>query len=248
MKMKLCESCKIEHDSSYASGRFCSAKCSRSFSTRNKRKEINEKVSKTLNEHFSHIVKKIEKNCVICSNSFIVSEGTLQANKRACSKKCASILANSSIERRDRLSKQRIQAIIDGKTNFNSIKCVYNFKGNDIRCDSKIEYACLNYFETIFNAISMKRCEEIIVFNDNGQTRRFNPDFIIETSDCEYIVECKSFVSSKALNEKWRKYNELSIKKKELLIEYAYETNRKSFWFTKDLHLKYYNNINFKPL
>jgi len=43
-----CENCSISHDASYGSGRFCSAKCSRSFSTRSKRKEINEKVSKSL--------------------------------------------------------------------------------------------------------------------------------------------------------------------------------------------------------
>lgn len=43
-----CENCLIEHDGSYASGRFCNKKCSRSFSTKIKRKDINEKVSKTL--------------------------------------------------------------------------------------------------------------------------------------------------------------------------------------------------------
>lgn len=43
-----CELCHKEHDGSYGSGRFCSAKCARSFSTKNKRKEINRKVSKKL--------------------------------------------------------------------------------------------------------------------------------------------------------------------------------------------------------
>lgn len=42
-----CENCGIEHDGSYGSGRFCGTKCSRGFSTKAKRKEINEKVSKT---------------------------------------------------------------------------------------------------------------------------------------------------------------------------------------------------------
>lgn len=44
----LCEACQAQHDSSYASGRFCSAKCSRSFATRSKRAEINAKVSASL--------------------------------------------------------------------------------------------------------------------------------------------------------------------------------------------------------
>lgn len=45
-----CENCGIEHDGSYGSGRFCCTKCSRGFSTKAKRKEINEKVAKTFAE------------------------------------------------------------------------------------------------------------------------------------------------------------------------------------------------------
>lgn len=43
-----CENCKNDHDGSYGSGRFCSEKCSRSFSTKKNRKDINNKVSKAL--------------------------------------------------------------------------------------------------------------------------------------------------------------------------------------------------------
>lgn len=39
----LCENCGIEHDSGFASGRFCSRGCSNSFSTKAKRTEINKK-------------------------------------------------------------------------------------------------------------------------------------------------------------------------------------------------------------
>lgn len=46
-KMK-CEKCSKTHNGEYGSGRFCFNKCARSFSTKNKRKEINSKVSKTL--------------------------------------------------------------------------------------------------------------------------------------------------------------------------------------------------------
>ena len=44
----VCEKCKNDHNGSYGSGRFCSSKCARSFSTSEKRKEINKKVSNTL--------------------------------------------------------------------------------------------------------------------------------------------------------------------------------------------------------
>lgn len=46
--MKKCEYCNKEHDSTYGSGRFCNNKCARGFSTKIKRNEINEKVSKKL--------------------------------------------------------------------------------------------------------------------------------------------------------------------------------------------------------
>lgn len=47
-KSKKCESCFSTLTSKYGSGRFCSAKCARSFSTKNKRQEINNKVSLAL--------------------------------------------------------------------------------------------------------------------------------------------------------------------------------------------------------
>lgn len=44
----ICELCGKEHDGSYGSGRFCSQKCARSFSTSKNRKNINKKVSKKM--------------------------------------------------------------------------------------------------------------------------------------------------------------------------------------------------------
>lgn len=44
----ICENCGNDHTGEFGSRRFCSLKCSRSFSTKSKRKEINEKVSISL--------------------------------------------------------------------------------------------------------------------------------------------------------------------------------------------------------
>lgn len=44
----ICEHCKNSHDGSYGSGRFCSPRCARSFSTSKNRDEINKKVSQSL--------------------------------------------------------------------------------------------------------------------------------------------------------------------------------------------------------
>lgn len=52
----VCKNCgKIfnEKYSKWSNGNFCSKECARSFSTKNKRKEINEKVSKILKEYHS---------------------------------------------------------------------------------------------------------------------------------------------------------------------------------------------------
>lgn len=43
-----CENCGLEHDGKYGSGRFCGKVCARSFSSKEKREEINAKVSKKL--------------------------------------------------------------------------------------------------------------------------------------------------------------------------------------------------------
>ena len=70
-----CENCKKEHDGTYGSGRFCSSKCARGFSTKEKRKEINDKVSEKLKgiklknphiltntERYSGVLKSLEVN------------------------------------------------------------------------------------------------------------------------------------------------------------------------------------------
>jgi len=43
-----CENCNQEHDGNFGSGRFCCKSCSRAFSTKSKRKDINLKVSEKL--------------------------------------------------------------------------------------------------------------------------------------------------------------------------------------------------------
>jgi hypothetical protein len=48
-----CENCNKEPDISYGSGRFCSEKCARAFSTKEKRKEINKKVGLTLKQKYA---------------------------------------------------------------------------------------------------------------------------------------------------------------------------------------------------
>ena len=87
--MYICEKCKQNHDGSFATGRFCSKKCSASFSTLNKRDEINNKVSKKLiggkNPRKGYHIKTGEpilmKNCEMCEN-------LIRIKQRFCSVSC----------------------------------------------------------------------------------------------------------------------------------------------------------------
>lgn len=62
-----CENCTNKHNGKFGSGRFCSSKCARGFSTKNKRDEINKKISLTLKLKGP----KLElKNCKECDKLF----------------------------------------------------------------------------------------------------------------------------------------------------------------------------------
>ena len=73
----ICENCNKEHDGSYGSGRFCSSKYARAFSTKIKRKEINEKVSLKLKKNLDSFCKDCGKKLIkktitgYCSNCYL---------------------------------------------------------------------------------------------------------------------------------------------------------------------------------
>ena len=74
-----CENCGSNHDGSYGSGRFCSKKCARGYATKNKRKEINDKVSISLGGKGS--LRDVNSNCINCGKE-------LYKGKKYCSTKC----------------------------------------------------------------------------------------------------------------------------------------------------------------
>jgi len=80
--MKKCENCECEHDGSYGSGRFCSSKCAKGFSTKAKRSLINEKVSKTLT---GTGIEAFKKTCLNCKKDF----KTKKEKQKFCSVSCS---------------------------------------------------------------------------------------------------------------------------------------------------------------
>jgi ribosomal protein L24E len=95
----ICENCEINHNGSYGSGRFCNAKCARGFATKNKRADINYKVSekmtnrKLTEEHIKNIEQsnnfnrkeKTKRNCLECSDTMLCRPSD---NRKFCSSKC----------------------------------------------------------------------------------------------------------------------------------------------------------------
>lgn len=81
--MKQCENCGNTHNGTYGTGRFCSVKCARSFSTKSKRKKINEKISKKLSGRGNGNITLI---CKSCNNEFKVSWN--KRKQKYCSRKC----------------------------------------------------------------------------------------------------------------------------------------------------------------
>jgi len=86
-----CEYCNNDHDGSYGSGRFCSKKCAKGFSTKEKRNGINKKVSiklkyKQIPWNAGKKIKPREKViCKTCGKSF---EKIIGKNKKYCSTLC----------------------------------------------------------------------------------------------------------------------------------------------------------------
>ena len=243
--MKNCENCETEHDGKYGSGRFCSIKCSRGFSTKAKRKEINAKVSKTLSNSGHAPIKKI---CEICKKDFIIKYE--KRYQQTCSLQCGSKLKWLNPLYAEHMSAVMIDSYINGKrksVHNRSIHCNYEFNGKKIRCDSKVEYAGLDYFVKTYNVLSIDRCDFSIKYQLNNKIRRYLPDFKIVTTDYIYIIECKCFfkLTAKMLKSKsWNMYYSTIKVKQKSLDEYCKINNYKSFFFTKDLHLKFYNTCN----
>jgi hypothetical protein len=248
----ICENCKIEHNGQYASGRFCSKKCAKGFSTKAKRREINKKVSNTIIKKLNNgetigWAKKIytyeERKCLIC--------GVTYTTKTISKRKYCRICAYISPEFRSHASEIRIQNILNGKVEKfgKSRKCVYPFKDKMIRCDSKLEYCAVKYIDENFNVLLLERCNFSIPYKDFlGCNRKFIPDFFIKTDKSIIIMECKYEKINYQLNEKWTHYLENIPLKRTALQEYCDNNHYDMLWFTdktEGLYKKIKQKINF---
>lgn len=142
-----CENCEYEHDGNYGSGRFCSTKCARSFSTKVKRDEINKKVSKTLTKEGSTITKE----CDYCKNTFISYRSK---NRKYCTLSCARKDNWTDDEYRDNIT-SKIRKRCSKKVEKDRLRYIGRMGGfgkkgyteNGTRYESLFEKKCFDYLE-----------------------------------------------------------------------------------------------------
>ena len=170
----ICEKCGCHHDGSYGTGRFCSVKCSHSYSSLIKRKEINEKLKIYGLKYKEKYKKEYDKNpkiCPICGN---IIPYELRDNK-TCSITCSRKLANINNPH-----------INDGGYREGSSRGKHGYyKG--IYCDSTYELAYLIY--CLDHNIDIKRCDESFEYELNGTKHMYHPDFVVNGT----IIEIKNY-------------------------------------------------------
>jgi len=185
--MKKCENCGNNHEGQYGSGRFCSSKCSRGFSTKEKRKEINEKVSKTL--------KKITlepKECLVCKKIFLPKRRNSQ---KLCSKSCSGKYANLFLDRSIvDWSEVNKKSYAEGK-NFPAGGTTKWLEYKDIKVQGTYEFKACQILDSLLeegSIISWKYSAVRIPYKDmNGINRTYITDFLVETKESRFLLEVK---------------------------------------------------------
>lgn len=106
------------------------------------------------------------------------------------------------------------------------------FRGKTISCDSLLEKSFLLYISRNSDVIDVNRSKIWIEYKDEGISRRYNPDFILDHADgSQSIVEVKSERIGK--NDVWEDYRKKSIIKFKILTEYANLHGMKIMWYTQ---------------
>lgn len=187
--MKICENCGIEHDGIYGSGRFCSCKCARGFSTKLKRKEINSRVSKKLTG------RKLSSNH---------KESLRKAQKLAPSRKGFKMSEEQKLKISKSLkgythsdeTKKKISQAIKGKAGGYRKNSGIGKKGwyKGYWCDSSYELAFVIY--NLEHGIKFARNTKRFEYEFENKKYYYIPDFIM--NDGTY-VEIKNFITDRVL-------------------------------------------------
>jgi len=235
----ICENCKDDHNGSYGSGRFCSLKCARGFSSKAKRNEINEKVSKIMKLKLSMGLKvgfaKINNNnivqsfCEICGKEYTTRTYKNGLWIKTCSKECATKLRVKTYHK-------------------NTNKNVGGYRKGSGRgksgwykeywCDSSYELAYVIY--NLEHNIPFKRNTEGFKYIWKNKEHTYFPDYIVN----EKYIEIKGYETKQNIF----KYNAvlkplIILRKKDLKYILDYVINK----YGKD-YIKLYTNNPYNDL
>lgn len=213
-----CENCNVIIIKKYGSGRFCSTQCSRGFSTKSKRSEINLKVSETITKKlidgekigFCKLGKTIKvkikklkfekpkiiqiRTCETCKKIFESKDKSMAKTcSPDCLKKYRSIQISKATKGNPNVGGYRIGSG-HGKS------CWYESKiAGRVFLDSSWELAFAKYLDA--NNINWKRNTTRFDYNFENKKHYYVPDFYLIETD-EYI-EVKGF-KVKQDEAKWK--------------------------------------------
>lgn len=239
-----CENCNKDHEGTYGSGRFCSSKCARSFSTKDEKvktkrvrciicneevgvnKRVNSKVVRcsVCKERIKNSLQKprILKSkvgvCLVCGNEFIKRDSAT----KTCSKVCSHYLMSKKASER---------VLLRGTNNWKTKQEEFSYKFvHNIRTDSKLEQAAIVYLIDIFKADKIEKYRNILNFWDQDYHKTFNPDFWVVKGSQVYIVEVKMKCSENSTHT----YYTTIPYKKEALQKYCNEKGYIMIWLDFD--------------
>lgn len=210
-----CENCSIQHDGKYGSGRFCSKKCSSSFSS-NKNKDLkNKKISDSLKGKYTGLdnstyksgkfeKQKIEK-CPVCKSDFNKSK-----SKIYCSRNC--YLDDVDFKYRKKISGGYREGSGIGKKGW--------YKG--YWCDSSWELAFVIY--NIENNIKFERNKIGYDYQYKSKNHKYYPDYILSNT----LYEIKGYETDKD-KEKYKGVKDINLRilyKKDIQYMIDYVINK----------------------
>jgi len=182
--MKKCESCDNLHDSKYGSGRFCCSVCARSYSTREKRNEINTKIKLKL--------PRKEKICISCGNTFVHEN---RKPRKTCSSGClrrnpGSYYGHDKVD----WSEVNKKAYKEGK-NFISGGTTKWIQYKDIKVQGTYEYRMCEILDSMVESKSIVSWEystvRIPYIGEDNKKHTYIVDFLVNEKDKKYLIEVK---------------------------------------------------------
>ena len=216
----LCENCNNEYFSKYGSGRFCSSKCARSYSTKNKRHEINQTVSEKLSKP---VIEKICKNC----NTVFFTKRKVQT---LCSQSCnVDYLVKISPglnkgKKKPKLSYTMKQQYAYGKQVIGGTTKWYQYK--NIKVQGSYELRACYILDRMKDLKMIDEWEytsdRIQYIGEDNKTHSYLLDFKIQKRNKTFYVETKGYKTNRD-ELKWKAAKEQNIK---ILIWYEKQLSR----------------------